>query len=721
MDWRNNLKMAATATTPRAVTIALAGNPNTGKTTIFNNLTGARQHVGNYPGVTVEKKEGYCRYEKTDVHIVDLPGTYSLTAYAVDELVARNFLIEEKPDVVVNIVDASNLERNLYLTTQLVELGVPTVLALNMTDMATNRGIKIDINRLSRSLGVPVVPLVGTRNEGTKELLDVAVSVATNDVHATPVYVSYKSEVEAEIDKITVCLDNQSLQTNARWQAIKLLEHDDEVRSKFSSREVLQQVDESRARIKQQLGSQPEIAIADGRYSFIASICLEAVRSQPETHKQLSDRIDAIVTHRLLSLPLFLGLMYLVFQLTFTFGTPPMDWIDAGFGWLGDTISGFWPSGSESVLKSLIVDGVIGGVGGVLVFLPNILLLFLAIAILEDTGYMARAAFIMDRLMHRIDLHGKSFIPFIIGFGCSVPAIMATRTLENKRDRLLTMLVVPLVSCGARLPIYALIIPAFFPKAFQTTMLWTIYVIGILMAIISAKLLSVTVLKGESAPFVMELPPYRLPTAKSILLHMWERSRLYLAKAGTIILGISILLWACTSFPKKTHFDKDYEALTVQAKQQLSGDKIDQRLLEIDEMRLAESTAYTISGRVGHAIEPILKPIGFDWKIGTALVGAVAAKEVFVAQLGIVFAVGEADETSGSLRAQLQKNYPPLTAFCIMLFCLISAPCMATFAITKRESNSWKWAVFQFVGMTVLAYIVTLIVYQAGSLLHIGI
>ena len=714
--------MVTNATTPKTITIALAGNPNTGKTTIFNNLTGVRQHVGNYPGVTVEKKEGRCRHLGTDVHIVDLPGTYSLTAYAVDELVARNFLIEEAPDVVVNIVDASNLERNLYLTTQLIELGVPIVLALNMTDMAASRGIKIDLKRLSQSFSIPVVPLVGTRNEGTNELLEAVISVAARQKSSTPTHVSYNEAVETEIGRITACLEkHKSTHGDARWQAIKLLEHDDEVRTMISSSEVLRQVDDSRARIKQRLGSQPEIAIADGRYSFIARICLEAVRSQPETHRQLSDRIDAIVTHRLLSLPLFLGLMYVVFQLTFTLGTPPMDWIDAGFGWLGDTVSGFWPSGSESVLKSLLVDGVIGGVGGVLVFLPNILLLFLAIAILEDTGYMARAAFIMDRLMHMIGLHGKSFIPFVIGFGCSVPAIMATRTLENKRDRLLTMLVVPLVSCGARLPIYALIIPAFFPKVLHSTMLWAIYVIGILMAIISAKLLSVTVLKGESAPFVMELPPYRLPTVKSILLHMWERSRLYLAKAGTIILGISILLWVCTSFPKKASFDQDYEALTVQAKQQLSGDKLDQRLLEIDEMQLAESTAYTISGRVGHAIEPVLKPIGFDWKIGTALVGAVAAKEVFVAQLGIVFAVGEADETSGLLRAQLQKNYSPLTAFCIMLFCLISSPCMATFAITKRESNSWKWAVFQFVGMTVLAYVVTLIVYQSGSLLHIGI
>ncbi|MCE5324668.1 ferrous iron transport protein B [bacterium] len=702
----------------KTITIALAGNPNTGKTTIFNNLTGARQHVGNYPGVTVEKKEGRCRHCGHDINIVDLPGTYSLSAYAVDELVARNYLVDERPELVVNIVDASNLERNLYLTMQIIELGLPVIIALNMTDTASKMRVKIDIKRLSELLGVPVVPCVGIRNEGSAELLDAILAVVLGKTHRQAAGVFYGDVIERQIYEISEALGvtEHISDIDRRWMSIKLLENDQQVFSKITSQDAVEHIEKACSSVNRRLGLSAEIAIADKRYSYIADICRQAVRSAPEV-RRLSDRIDSILTNKYLGIPIFLAVMYLVFQLTFTLGAPPMDWIDAGFGRLADIISAFWPSGSESLLRSLLVDGVISGVGSVLIFLPNIMLLFIAIAILEDTGYMARTAFIMDRLMSRIGLHGKSFIPFIIGFGCSVPAIMATRTLENKRDRLLTMLVVPLISCGARLPIYALIIPAFFPQSLRTPMLWLIYIIGIVLAIGCAKLLSMTLFKGQAAPFVMELPPYHLPSAKSVLLHMWERSALYLAKAGTIILGVSILLWVCTSFPKKTTFDHDYVKLTIQAKQTLRGDALNNRLTQIADDQQAETMAYSVAGRLGHTIEPVLRPLGFDWRIGTALVGAIAAKEVFVAQLGIVFAVGEADETSGSLRTQLRKHYTPLNGFCIMLFCLISAPCMATFAITKRESNSWKWATFQFVGMTALAYVITLIVYQVGHIL----
>jgi ferrous iron transport protein B len=432
------------------------------------------------------------------------------------------------------------------------------------------------------------------------------------------------------------------------------------------------------------------------------------VRSTIEIRHTASDRIDDVVTNRVLGIPLFLGMMYLVFHLTFTLGDPPMGWIEDFFGWLGGEVESWWAEGSDSPLRSLLVDGIIGGVGGVIVFLPNILLLFLAIAILEDSGYMARAAFIMDRLMHKIGLHGKSFIPMLIGFGCSVPAILATRSLDNRRDRLVTMLVTPLMSCGARLPLYALIIPAFFPQAWHASMLWTIYVIGIVLAVLSAKLLRSTLLKGESVPFVMELPPYRMPTVKGMLIHMWERGWLYLKKAGTVILGVSIVLWAMTSYPKKTTYDRDYEAL-------------DASPAEIEQAMQAEELAYTLAGRIGRGLEPILRPMGFDWKIGTALIGAFAAKEVFVAQMGIVYSVGEADEESDPLREQLRTSYTPLTAFCIMLFCLISAPCMATIAITRRESNSWRWALFQLLGLTVLAYVVTTLVFQVGSLAGVGV
>ena len=682
--------------------VALAGNPNSGKTTVFNQLTGSRQQVGNYPGVTVEKKEGVCRQAGEEIRVVDLPGTYSLTAYSQEERVARNFIIEQRPDVVVAVLDASNLERNLYLAVQIMELGAPVVLAFNMSDVARARGLEFDLAEMSRLLGVPIVPTVGSRGEGMPELLAAAVRAANAGAAGRSAEIHYGTDVEQAIERIALRLESQAPRAGAsrtRWTAIKLLENDAEVAQRVSSGEIHALVKAEQERLGALLGDSPEMLIADGRYGFISGVCQETVRSTIEARHTASDRIDEIVIHRVWGLPIFLGLMYLVFWLTFTVGSPPMDWIDGLFGRLGETVAGLWPEGSESLLQSLLVDGVIAGVGGVLIFLPNILLLFLAIAILEDSGYLARAAFIMDRLMHKIGLHGKSFIPMLTGFGCSIPAIMATRTLESRRDRLTTMLVVPLVSCGARLPIYALIIPAFFPQAWRAPMLWIIYVFGIVLAILCAKLLRATLFKGESVPFVMELPPYRLPTLKGIWMHMWDRGGAYLKKAGTVILAISVVLWALTSFPKLGSVDDSLPA---------------------EEQQAAE-LAHTVAGRIGHALEPLIRPLGFDWRIGTAMVGAFAAKEVFVAQLGIVYSVGEADEESDSLREKLQQNYSPLVGLCIMLFMLISAPCMATIAVTKRESNSWGWALFQLVGLTVLAYVVTLVVYQLGTWLGIGV
>jgi ferrous iron transport protein B len=718
------------------IVVALAGNPNSGKTPIFNTLTGARQHVGNYPGVTVERKSGTRQHDGIGMEIVDLPGTYSLTAYSAEELIARNFIIDEKPDVVVNIIDASNLERNLYLSVQLMELGLPVVLAFNMSDQAKARGHEFDIKKLSEFFGAPIVQTVGHKAGGMKELLDAIVSVAAGKAAGTgtrgelraPLPIDYGREIEEEILKIEALLKKDgslSDKYGARWLAVKLLENDSDVRAKVASIgiDVDSQVARSTADIERIMGEGPETAIAGARYGFISGACQEAVRSTIEIRHTMSDKIDEVATNRILGLPIFLGLMYLVFYLTFTLGDPPMGWIETFFGWLGGVVGSWWPEGSESLTKSLLMDGIIGGVGGVVVFLPNILLLFLAIAILEDTGYMARAAFIMDRVMHKIGLHGKSFIPMLIGFGCSVPAIMATRTLENQRDRLVTMLVLPLMSCGARLPIYALIIPAFFPDTLHATMLWTIYIIGILLAVVGAKLLRSSILKGESVPFVMELPPYRVPTAKGVLIHMWERAWLYLKKAGTIILGVSIILWAMTSMPKlpeeqAAHFEAQRQAVQAGA---MSGEEKEERIASIDNEEAETGLSHSVSGRVGHALEPFLKPMGFDWKIGTALIGAFAAKEVFVAQMGIVYSVGEADEESQPLREKLKEHYTPLIGFCIMLFCLISAPCMATIAVTKRESNSWKWALFQLGGLTLLAFVVTTIVYQAGMLLGLGV
>ena len=740
------------------ITIALAGNPNAGKTTIYNALTGARQHIGNYPGVTVEKKESSITYNGKNLKIIDLPGTYSLTAYSVEEVVARNVIINEKPDVVVDIIDSSNLERNLYLAVQLMELRIPLVFVFNMKDMAQEMGIKINVAKLSQLLGVPIIETVGSKGDGVKNILDEAIKVAQSNSINYPV-ISYDSIIEKSLSSIEALVKEyaQGVENyNSRWLSVKLLEGDKDVLNLVPSPIVAEEIKRAEQEIEKILGDTPETAIASARYGFISGACQECVTTTVEARHNMSDAIDSVLVNRVLGIPIFLGLMYLVFQLTFTLGDPFMGWIEEFFGFLGDKASVLI---SHDLLRSLIVDGIIGGVGGVIVFLPNIIFLFIAIAVLEASGYMARVAFIMDKVMHKIGLHGKSFIPFLIGFGCSVPAIMATRTLDNQRDRIITMLVTPFMSCGARLPIYLLIIPAFFEKN-QALVLWVIYLIGIVMAIVIAKLLGMTVLKGESAPFVMELPPYRIPTLKGVLMQMWERSWLYLKKAGTIILFISIVMWALTVFPqfpedkaeaytaslpaleqtvsenteklsslgyiipneenaaeaeannaKLSDVDKAEAEKLVAVLEETNG-KIDEILFNYSEAELE----YSAAGRIGKFIEPVLTPLGFDWKIGTALIGAFAAKEVFVAQMGIVYSLGEVGEDSDALRAKLQENYTPLVGFAIMIFALLSAPCMATFAIVKRESNSWKWAFFQFFGMTFVAYIITLLIYQIGRL-----
>lgn len=708
----------------KSLTIALVGNPNSGKTTIFNALTGARQHVGNYPGVTVEIKEGFFAHRDYKINVVDLPGTYSLTAYSLDEIVARDFIINEKPELVVNIIDSSNLERNLYLTVQLKEMGIPLVIVFNMVDEAYRKGYRFDIDKFSYFFSAPVVETIAHKGKGIEELKDMIInytlqgqSQRSNDAFR----IDYGEEIEEEIGKIQKTIEALDTKYNPRWLALKLLENDENILNKINSPEIREQLKKSIHCIESITKEHPETLIPEKRYGFISGISQKAVRSTIEIRHTISDKIDKVMTNRVLGIPIFLGLMYLVFSLTFTFGEIPMGWIEGLFKWISDTIRNIFPS--ESLWRSLFVDGIIGGVGGVLVFLPNILFLFFAISILEDTGYMARAAFIMDRLMNKIGLHGKSFIPMLIGFGCSVPAIMATRTLESRRDRLITMLVVPLISCGARLPIYTLIIPAFFPKNLYAPMLWTIYIIGIILAILIAKILRTTVFKGESLPFIMELPPYRMPTLRGLFIHMWHRGWLYLKKAGTIILGISIILWFMSSFPglseeKKEYFEKErkaVESLIVNDKEKT------ERLKTIENEENKEKLLNSISGKIGKAIEPILKPMGFDWKIGTALIGAFAAKEVFVAQLGIVYSLGEAEDTVESLREKLKGDYSPLTGFSIMLFCLISMPCMATFTVIAKESGSWRWAVSQFLGLTIIAYTITTIVYQIGSVLEIGI
>ncbi len=685
------------------ITVAIAGNPNSGKTTIFNMLTGAHQHVGNYPGVTVEKKQGLCRYKDCEMTVVDLPGTYSLTAYSVEELVARNFIVDQHPDVVVDVIDASNIERNLYLATQFIEMGVPLVLAFNMSDIAERRGLVFDIEHLLRLLEAAIVPTVGNKGKGRIELLDAIVATVRQPKRQRAHQVYYGTEIEDEIGRIEKIVAEKAKQLaqkyGARWVALKLLEQDVEVTAKISSSEVQDAVRVSIGHLRTIFAEEPETVIADRRYGFISGACQETIKTTVESRHSASDTIDAVLINNILGLPVFLLLMYLVFVLTFKLGRYPMGWLELLFDWLGASIAAFWPTGSESWLKSLLIDGVIGGVGGVLVFLPNILILFLAIAVLEDSGYMARAAFVMDHVMHKIGLHGKSFIPMLIGFGCSVPAIMGTRILENRHNRLTTIMVIPLMSCGARLTIYGLIIPAFFPENLRGPVLWLIYLIGIVLAIVCIKILRLTVLRGETIPFVMELPPYRMPTLTSVCIHMWQRGWMYLRKAGTIILGASIVLWAAMSYPQPSRAGLA----------NLGPEHARQVRLE-----------HSVVGRLGRVIEPALKPLGFDWKIGTALIGAAVAKELFVSQLAIAYSAGRADRRSQTLREKLQQDYTPLTGFCIMLFCLISTPCVATIAMTRQETNSWAWALFQFFGLTALAYVITLIVYQLGTFITLS-
>ncbi len=683
----------------KTITAALAGNPNSGKTTVFNALTGARQHVGNYPGVTVEKKEGFRKYKDYEIRFVDLPGTYSLTAHSMEEIVARDFIIEEQPDVVIDIIDASNFERNLYLATQLLELNVPLILVLNMADMAKKQGLSFDVEKLSKYYNAEVVLTVGSKNKGINELLDAIVLKTECNCRPALKKINYGNDIEKEIEKIEPLLNGEHefvKKYGQRWLSIKLIEQDQQILDLGHSPEVIDAAAKSISNLEKLYSDSPEVVFAEKRYGFVSGVYEQVVKNTIEQRHQVSDIVDKILLNRVLGLPIFLGLMYLVFKLTFWVGDPFMGVIESAFGWIGDCVSGFWPEGSGSQIKSLLVDGIIGGVGGVIVFLPNIILLFFAIAVLEDSGYMARAAFIMDRVMKKIGLHGRSFIPMMIGFGCSIPAIMGTRILDDRKSRLTTIMVLPLMSCGARFPIYALIIPAFFAPEWYGLMMWLIYMTGILMAILLSLILRKTILKGDSGLFLMELPPYRMPTIRGLFIHMWERSWLYLKKAGTVILTISIILWAMTSYPKVG--EEKLEGLS-------------------EEQALQIELQSSIAGRIGKAMEPVLKPMGFDYRIGTALIGALAAKEIFVAQMGIVFSVGETDEESETLRTKLQENYTALQGLCIMLFCLISAPCVATLAICRRETNSWKWAFFQFGGLTLISYIITVIVYQIGTIL----
>ncbi len=705
--------------------IALAGNPNCGKTTIFNQLTGTRQHVGNYPGVTVERKCGVCRIHGFPVEIVDLPGVYSLSNSSPEEKVAFQELLDGGIDLILNVIDSGNAQRNLYLTTQLTELDLPMLLAFNMIDDATARGLRFNFSMLEGFFGAPSVTTVGSTGQGMGELREAIYRIAHEAVPQRPVKPKYGPRTDQAIRTLTAEVEQlqrpETRRIPARYFAIKILENDPEIcrRPEFAS--LLAPAAEWRSRITTRNGISSETLMADVRYGVIAGACREAITISNERRRQLSDVIDRYVTNRFLGVPIFLLMMYLVFMFTFSLGQYPMDWLSAFFDWLSRTIDGIWPAEQAEFLRRMITEGIIGGVGGVLVFLPNILLLFLAIAILEGTGYMARAAFVMDGFMHMFGLHGKSFIPMLLGFGCSVPAVMATRTIDNRRDRLTTIMVVPFMSCGARLPIYAMLIPAFFPEKFQALTMWIIYLIGIAVALGCALALKSTVFRGEGEVFVMELPPYRMPTLQSILILMWEKTAMYLQKAGTIILFASIILFVINTFPVKEQLSADYgaEIAAVEASALPEAEKkLDVSNLEA--RRSGELLEYSAAGRIGRALETVMRPLGFDWRVSSALIGAFAAKELFVAQLGILYSVGDNDTSAETLQAKLRRSYTPLQGFCIMLFCLLTIPCIATVAVVRRESGSWKFTFAQIGLYTLIAYVLTLAVFQLGMLLHIG-
>lgn len=694
----------------KKITVALAGNPNSGKTTLFNCLTGSNQRVGNYPGVTVEKVEGKKEYKGYEITFVDLPGTYSLSAYSDDEIVARNFLINDNPDMVIHVVDAANLERNLYLFTQISELEVPVMIALNMIDILKANGKTADEKEMSSLLGVPVVPTIGNKQVGIENILETIIGNYNNEEFKNQqrAKVDYGDDIKTETDKLEALIaKEQSLSVYPKaWLAIKLLDNDSvmlkEAEAAKNADGILAQIEKSRTHLKEHFSENAEKEIAERRHGFAKSVARTVLKDTKDGKTDISDKIDRIVLNRFLGLPIFALVMYIIFKFTFTFSEPVVGWFEAFFEWLGGAVGGLMPEGP---LQSLVVDGIIGGVGGVLGFFPLILFMFFAIAFFEDTGYMARAAFVMDKIMSKFGLQGKAFLPLMISTnGCAVPGLMASRTLDSKRDRLITMLVTPFMICGAKLPIFALVIGAFFEAKYQTGVMFIMYALSVIIALGAAKILSVTVLKGEPSHFVMELPPYHVPSIKSLLLKMWERGWMYIKKAGTVIVVISVLIWWGFAFPGVP--DEKIENLSEE---------------EAAAVQIEESYA----GKLGKFIEPAFKPIGMDGNRAIALIAGFAAKEVVVSTLGTIYSLGEVDpEEAEPLREKLASDpdWSPLKAVTFLIFCLIYIPCFVAVVVFFRETgSSWKWLAFLVVGTSVLAWVVSFVVYQAGTILKIGL
>ena len=691
----------------KEIKVALVGNPNCGKTSLFNMASGSHEHVGNYSGVTVDAKEGLFDYGGYHFRIIDLPGTYSLSAYSPEELYVRRSLVEDMPDVVVNVVDASNLQRNLYLTTQIIDMNLRVVMALNMYDELIAKGDRLDIKQLGYLLGMPIVPTVSRTGEGINDLFDTVIQIYENqDPHlARHIHINHGSELEQSIRSVKDLLKKNTdirYKYSTRYLSIKYLEGDKEVDAVVESLpnrdEIISTRFHEQNRIKEILNSSISSAMIDAKYAFVQGALAETWEPYKGKRKRntITEKIDAVVTDRWAAFPLFFIILYLVFDGTFVLGEYPMRWIE----WVVAKFGSFVASAmQDGWLKDLVVDGIIGGVGSVLVFLPNILLLYFFISLLEDSGYMARAAFIMDRLMHKIGLHGKSFIPMIMGFGCNVPAVMATRTIESRKSRFITMLVIPLMSCAGRMPVYILIAGAFFPKNAGLVLLG-LYALGIVLAIVAAKVMSMF-FKEDDLPFVMELPPYRIPTAKSIFRHTWEKGKQYLQKMSGIILVCSMAIWFLGYFPNHDAYD------TVQEQQE-----------------------HSFIGYIGKSIEPVLKPLGFDWRMGVGIVAGVGAKELVVSTLGVMYADDEPvlannavdEETVSSaadtrLQRALVKSVTPAGALAYMVFILLYFPCIATFVAIKQESGGWKWAIFTAVYTIILAWIAAFITFNIASIL----
>ena len=703
----------------RTINVALVGNPNCGKTSIFNIAAHAHERVGNYSGVTVDEKVGTFSHGGYTFNLTDLPGTYSLSAYSPEELYVRKHIIEKTPDIILNVVDGSNLERNLYLTTQLIDMDITMVMALNMYDELQKSGDRLDIEQLSTLLGLPIVPTTGRNGDGIDRLFDKIIEVYEGrDTKTRHIHVNHGKVLGDCIARLRTELYEHGFSDtlSTRFLSIKLLENDRQLEQYVADRDpdgsVLKMRDRIAEEFKKESGRRLvdkdvskghqmtvedkhqdiESAITDAKYAFVRGALAECyVKNEKSTLHANTDKIDAIVTHRWIGYPIFLLVMFVTFFCTFAVGQYPMDWLEALFGWLGDVVGSAM---SDGPLKSLLCDGIIAGVGSVLVFLPNILILYLFISFMEDSGYMARAAFIMDKLMHRMGLHGKSFIPMIMGFGCNVPAIMATRTIEDRKSRLLTMLVIPMMSCSARIPVYVILVSAFFSK-WAAFVLMGLYLLGMVMAVLMAKLFSRFFVKGESLPFVMELPPYRMPTAKAVLRHTWEKGKEYLKKMGTIILGASIIVWALSYFPTN------------------------------EDRRLQAENSYM--AKIGKTIEPAMRPCGFDWRQSVSLLAGVGAKEVVASTMAVVYATSsdeaamleedfESEENESRISELIRNNMSPLSAMSMLLFILLYMPCVSTIVAIKNESGKWKWALFTMAYTIGLAWIVSTLVFQIGSL-----